>query len=194
MSLINDALKRASKAERDRPRRTSTPTGMEPVPAAQSSRLPVVVAVVVLAALLLAGWFFWQLWMARNDFSGANMAANIAPPAAPHVVPPPVAVKAAPVAPAAPAPVVAAAPPVVAPPIAMPAEPPSAAKDSQPAWPVNLKLNALLYGKTNAQVLINGNLYRVGDDIKGVVVKKIEQDKVTLEWNGQTKELMMEKP
>jgi hypothetical protein len=128
-----------------------------------------------------------------------------------------VAPTSAPVTPAAPtnpapAPVVVSAPPVVPPdlkyeisnlksqpPIAAPpvvaaptAPPPSAAKDTQIAWPVEMKLSAIFFSKTNPRVLINGNLYGTGDEIQGVVLKKIEKDKVTAEWNGHSKVLMME--
>jgi hypothetical protein len=222
MSLINDALRRASQSERNRPRRASTAMGMEPAPAARSSLLSVLLAAAGLVSLLLAGWLFWQLWNARNNPGRAVVAANIAPPVSPHVIPPPVvAPKPAPVTPAAPAnpapapvvvsaplvvappvavtPVVAtpvAAPPVLAPPVAPPTAPPAAApslaRDNPIAWPVEMKLSAIFFSKTNPRVLINGNLYGTGDEIQGVVLKKIEKDKVTVEWNGHSKVLMME--
>ena len=237
MSLINDALRRASQSERNRPRRPSTPTGMEPAPAAKSSRLSVLLAAAGLVALLLAGWFFWQLWNARNNPRSTVAMANTAPPATPHVIPPPVAApkplgvpplggssrvipppvvmpKPTPTAPAAPAnpasaPVVVSAPPAVVPPVAAPpvaaipvappaalptappAAAPSVAKDSQIAWPVEMKLSAIFFSKTNPRVLINGNLYGAGDEIQGVVLKKIEKDEVTVEWSGHSKVLMI---
>ncbi len=237
MSLINDALRRASQTERNHPRRASTPMGMEPAPAARSSPLSVLLAAAGLVALLLAGWCFWQLRNARNHPGSTVVAANIAPPVTPHVIPPPVAApkplgvpplggssrvipspvvtpKPAPIAPAAPAapanpapvPVVVSAPPVVIPPVASPpvvappvappatppAEPPTAARDTQIAWPVEMKLSAIFFSKTNPRVLINGNLYGTGDEIQGVVLKKIEKNEVTVEWNGHSKVLMME--
>ncbi len=216
MSLINDALRRASQSERNRPRRASTAMGMEPAPAARGSRLSVLLAAAVLVALLLAGWFFWQLWNARNNTGSTVLAANIAPPVTPHVIPPPaVAPKSAPVAPAAPAnpapaPVVVSEPPVAAPPVAAPpvaappvvalpvaaptpppVEPLSVARDNQIVWPVQMTLSAIFFSKTNPRVLINGNLYGVGDEIQGIVLKKIEKDEVTVEWNGHSKVLML---
>jgi hypothetical protein len=180
--------------------------GMEPAPAAKSSPLSVLLAAGGLVSLLLAGWLFWQLWNARNKPGSIVVAANTAPPVASHVMPPPVAApKSAPVTPAAPAnpasaPVVVAAtpvaaPPVVAPPVAAPpvvvppVAPPSAARDNPIAWPVEMKLNAIFFSKTNPRVLINGNLYGTGDEIQGVVLKKIEKDEVTVEWNGHSKVL-----
>jgi hypothetical protein len=223
MSLINDALRRASQSERNRPRRASTPMGMEPAPAARSSPLSVLLAAGGLAALLLAGWAFWQLRNARNNPGGTVVAASIAPPVSPHVIPPPVAApKPAPVTPAAPvnpapasvvvsatpvaAPPVAATPavvppvaatPVVAPPVAAPpvvappAAPPVVARDNPIAWPVDMTLSAIFFSKTNPRVLINGNLYGTGDEIQGVVLKKIEKNEVTVEWNGHSKVLML---
>jgi hypothetical protein len=215
MSLINDALRRASQSEKNRPRRDPTPTGMEPAPAARSSSLSVLLAAAGLVALLLAGWFFWQGWIARNNPGSTVVAANIAPPVTSHAVPPlavaPTSVPVAPAAPTnpAPAPIVAsaplvvippvAAPPVVAPPVAPPTAPPaeppvaspSVARDNPIAWPVDLKLSAIFFSKTNPRVLINGNLHGAGDEIHGVVLKKIEKDKVTAEWNGHSKVLML---
>jgi hypothetical protein len=210
MSLINDALRRASQSEKNRPHRPSTPMGMEPVPAARSWRLSAFLAAAGLVALLLACWFFWQWWTVRNDLGSTHVASNFAPPVAPHVVVPPVVSAPAPVtpvapvapaslvAPAAPAnpapapvvvvPVVSAVAQSVAPPVATP----KAVIDNPIVWPVNLRLSAIFFSRTNPRVLINGNIYGIGDDIQGVILKSIANNKVTLEWNGHTKELMME--
>jgi hypothetical protein len=193
MSLINDALRRASQSDRDRPQRVSTPIGLKPVPASRSSRLPMFVAATVLVALMLACWFFGKWWMARNDLGSTPAEATMAAPATVRAVPPSIAVETVPVTPVAPitpaaAPIAVSAPGVVASPVTPAVEPPNA------AWPVELKLSGLFINKTNAQVVINGNLYRVGDNIQGVVLKKIEKNKVTVEWNGQSKILRMEEP
>jgi hypothetical protein len=203
MSLINDALRRASQTEKDRPRPTSTATGMEPAPVARSSRLTVILAATVLVALLLAGWFFWQWWHVRNSADNTVATANIAPPVAPRVIPPPAVAKPIPVAPSAPiapvkpapapAPVavVPATPAVAAPPVAAPAGLPNMANFSPTPWPVDLKLGGIFYNKTNAQALINGNIYKIGDEIHGVVIKKIDPDIVTVEWEQRTRTLSM---
>jgi hypothetical protein len=109
----------------------------------------------------------------------------------------------------APAPVIVAAPPVVpadlkyeisnlksqppiaAPPATPPVRPSSVTADNHTAWPVELKLSAIFFSKTNPRVLINGNLYGTGDEIQGVVLDKIERDQVTVEWNGHRKVLML---
>jgi len=196
MSLINDALRRASQTEKERPRRTATAIGMEPTPVARSSR-PVILAsvglvVLLLTALTLAGWFFWQWWHARNNIGDAVVTATVAPPVAPRIVPPPPAPKPVPVAAAAPAPVaVVPATPVVVPPVTAPPALPNIASYSPTPWPVDLKLGGIFFNKANPEALINGNICKVGDDIQGVAVKKIEQDKVTVEWNGRTRVLFM---
>jgi hypothetical protein len=207
MSLINDALRRASQAEKDRPRSAPTPMGMEPVPAAQGSRLTAVLTVAVLVALLLAGWFFWQWWNARNNPARTVAAVNVAAQATHQIVPSPVVTpRPAPVvatAPAnpAPAPVVATAapvsappivaPPVVVPPTAPPPAPPIAIKQPLVAWPSDLTLTAVFQSKTNPRALINGSLYGIGDIVEGVVLRKIDKEEVTIEMSGQTKILMM---
>jgi hypothetical protein len=204
MSLINDALRRASQSERDRPHWVSTPMGMEPVPVARRSWLSMLLVAGMLVALLMGCWCFWQWWMARNNLGPARVANNIALTVKPRVIQQPVAApKPAPVAPAAPgkpapAPVVVSATPVTAKPVAAPpvaptpqAEPPSMTKDNPPPWPVELKLNAIFFSKVNPLVLINGNLHGVGDLIQGVAVKKIEKNEVTVEWNGYSKVLML---
>jgi hypothetical protein len=206
MSLINDALRRASQSDKDRPLRASSPLGMQPTPAARNSRLTLILTGAVLVALLMACWFFWQWWIVRNNFGGAVEVVKVAPVVTrqviptPQVIPPaqvvpkiaPVVVPVAPVNPA-PAPVVIPATPVVAAPVAVPAvaPPPTAANDSQTVWPVELKLSAIFFSKNNPKVLINGDIHKTGDQIQGVVLKSIEQNQVTVEWNGQSKILMI---
>ncbi|MGP8200592.1 MAG: hypothetical protein ACLQU4_13945 [Limisphaerales bacterium] len=209
MSLINDALRRASQTERNRPRRDSTATGMEPAPPASTSRLTLFLAAAGLVAVLLAAWAFWRLSHPGNNPASAVAVANVAPAAPLHVNPTVVAPpKVAPIplvgeanprpATPAPAPVAATPTPVstpapapAAPPAAAPAEPPSPPNETPVIWPVELKLSAIFFNKTNPKALINGDLYIVGDQFHGVVVKKIEKDEVTVEWNGHSKVLML---
>ena len=172
MSLINDALRRASQTEKNRPPRTATGPGMEPTPESRSSRLNLILAAVALVVLLLAGWFFWQWWHARNSADDTIVATAVAPAVTPRVVPPPApkpAPVAAPVAPAKPAPApVAVVPPtpVVAQPVTAPSALPNVANFTPTPWPVDLKLGGIFYSKTNARVLINGNIYVTGVDIQ----------------------------
>jgi hypothetical protein len=214
MSLINDALRRASQSERNQPQRGSNLVAMKPVPVEKISVVSVVLAMACVVALALAGYFFWQLWNARHKPVLTVVAARVTTPVPDRAVAPPVvAAKAAPAVPTAPpnpapTPVIASAAPVAAQPAASPAvapstaapppqaapptaPPPTAEKDLPVIWPVQLKLSAVFYSKTHPRVLINGNIYEPGDQIQGVVVKSIEKDAATVEWSGHSKVLIL---
>jgi hypothetical protein len=214
MSLINDALRRASQSERNQPQRGSNLVAMKPVPVEKISVVSLVLAVACVVALALAGYFFWQLWNARHQPVRTVVAVRITAPVSAQAVAQPVtAVKAAPTVPTAPAnpapaPVIASAAPVAAQPAASPAVAPSTAaptaqaapptapaptaeKDLPVIWPVQLKLSAVFYSKTHPRALINGNVYEIGDQIQGVVVKSIEKDAATVEWTGHSKTLIL---
>jgi hypothetical protein len=194
MSLINDALKRASQADRVRsPVMAATMTELEPVSVSRNSSLSMVLAVVAMLVLGLAGWFFWQWWNSRA-FHPIHLNLMHSAPA--------VAYKATPVrAPAAPVPAPTAPTPVVtqaAPAPTVVDDTPAPAVPTQPVytgfkpWPADLKLTGIFFNRVNPRVVINGNFYVTGDTIQGIVVKAIEKNKVILEWNGRTKELMMD--
>jgi hypothetical protein len=179
MSLINDALKRASQSDRNRPSQAALPRPMQPVDTARASRFLWVLPVIVAVALVLAGWFFWKWWEASHPAVAADPApvpvanavvAATPPPATP--VPPP------------PAPV--AAPPAKAP------EPIPTAPIAEPAWPMELTLKGIFYNKTSPRALINGKTVGPGESIGGVLVARIETDRVVVEWNGRSKELLLE--
>jgi hypothetical protein len=50
----------------------------------------------------------------------------------------------------------------------------------------------IFFGKTNARAIINGQTVGIGSQIHGISVTKIENDRVTVEWHGKVKELMVE--
>ncbi len=50
-----------------------------------------------------------------------------------------------------------------------------------------IKLQGIAFRIKNPSVLINGKVLELGEELDGVVVKKIERNSVTLEWSGQTK-------
>ena len=201
MSLINDALRRASQAERNRSRAAPAPLAIEPAPAAANgSKLSMLLVATVLLSLLLACWFFWQWWMVRHNWRTASTVNNSRPIVASAPVAPPPAFAAtprpspAPVAVAAPAAARTASP--VAP--ARPAPPPVAAAAAVPAgpppWPVDLKLSAIFFSKTNPRALINGQIYGTGDNVHGVVIREIDRIQVVVQWNDHTRELMLSQP
>jgi hypothetical protein len=182
MSLINDALKRASKSDQNRPPEPPPPPDVfiEPVPdKPHQSLVPLLVAGIVVA-LGLAGWIFWQWWDVENS---APERPTALPVAIEPSNPTPTNAQTAPL-PSAPTP-----PPQAAIPTAAPLPPPVQA---EPAWPTDLKLMGIFFGKTNARVIINGRTLGVGDQIDGIRVTKIETDRVSVEWHGKVKELMVE--
>jgi hypothetical protein len=186
MSLINDALKRASQSDRNRPQRAETHRSMEPADHRRGLTLSLVVGAGVVLALVLAGWFFWQWWMTSHSPAPAKVetVATVAPKPAPApviretVAPPAIS----------PPPQALAPAPVSAP---TPAPAPSA-KPVEAAWPAELKLMGIFFSKTNPRALISGKTVSVGDLIDGIRVTKIEVDRVSVEWNGQVKQLLME--
>lgn len=80
MSLINDALKRASQSDKNRPREAAPPAVMLPAPERRRSTVPILLAVgmavVILLSLAMAGVLLWLL-LPRNH----NLAAAPSPAA-----------------------------------------------------------------------------------------------------------------
>jgi hypothetical protein len=173
MSLINEALKRASQSDRNRPRPAETRARMESVADPREPSLSLALWGGIVLALGLAGWLFWHLW-------------NTGHPAAPAAVQPVAAAAPEP----APAQVVSQTvpPPVAAPPPA----PAPAATPAEQAWPADLKVMGIFFSKSNPRALISGRTVGPGDQIDGIRVTGIATDRVWVEWNGQVKELMMQ--
>ncbi len=53
------------------------------------------------------------------------------------------------------------------------------------------KLQALLFSKSRSSVILGGKLCAEGDTVEGMRVVKILQDRVMVEWEGRTAQLMM---
>ena len=183
MSLINDALKRASKTDRSRQRPTETHASMQPVAERRDGSLSLLMGAVVVVALAMAGWFFWQWWNASHSRASAQREFVTA------VAPAPVVQKAVPPSVVTPPPAQVAAPTPALAPAPAPVPP---AKPVVVAWPVELKLMGIFFSKTNPRAIINGKTVVVDDEIGGIRVTKIERDQVTVEWNGQVKKLILE--
>jgi hypothetical protein len=193
MSLLNDALKRASQSDRSRQFPAPARVPVEPLVEQRGKSLALALGAGSVVTLGLALWFFWQLWATRHPPALAKVGAVavVAPDPAPVPVirvemPPPPAMAASLPPVAAPTPVPAPAPtPAPAPAPAAPARP------VEPAWPADLKLRGIFIRKTNPLALINGRTVGEGDLVRGIRVTKIESDRVTVEWNGKVKELRM---
>ena len=183
MSLINDALKRASQSHREESREAATSARMEPVRTPQkTSNLPLVAGVLIALALIVAGLFLWQ-WSQNGH--RAEVIISAAPALPPKAEITPVAVPdVLPVI--SPAPVISTPtkPPVA--PVALTNAPPP-----EPTFPA-LSLKAIIYRQKNPLVIINAKTMGVGDEIDGARVEKIYPKKVIVIWNGQRKELLMD--
>jgi hypothetical protein len=186
MSLLNDALKRASQSDRNRPRSAQPQAFLHPVgerrghSEKRGHSLALALGAGSVLALGLAGWFFWQLWGASHSFAPAQVepAPAVAPVIRAEIPPPPIT--APQVAASTPAPALASMPETA---VSAPAVP------VEPAWPADLKVTGIFFRATNPLALINGKTVGVGEDIDGIRVTQIEKDRVTVEWNGKMKEL-----
>ncbi|HEY3864081.1 MAG TPA: hypothetical protein VGO59_19605 [Verrucomicrobiae bacterium] len=191
MSLINDALKRASQSDRNRQRETVRKHApMEPAatpPAPSSSMLA---AICVIVALALAAFFFWQWWGARRPVAPVKLETAAAPRPVVRLAAPP---RSAPAPAAANAQAAVMPPPAIAPAPAIETALASPAKPvPPPPWPVELKLMGIFFNQANPQALINARTVSVGDEIDGIRVTRIARDQVTVGWNGQSKQLTLE--
>lgn len=207
MSLINDALKRASTAAKTN---TPDPTVSIRVRPIDQERRPSLLFVLglpllVVAGLLSGGWYYYYgrtpaqsqpsplaarpapATLAPN-VPGPGPAAAPAPAAPPEVTalnPPPANPVTAPAVanlPAAPA-SVAPLPPVKRSPAA-----PTAVSPTPPTFPA-LKLQGIYYRRTNPTAMINSQNVGIGEMVDGVQVVAIERMTVTVELEGHMKVL-----
>lgn len=76
-------------------------------------------------------------------------------------------------------------------------DPPKSGQDPKAVAPTTskgfpaVKLQGIAFRIKNPSVLINGKVLELGEELDGVVVKKIERNSVTLEWKGETKVLSL---
>ncbi len=190
MSLINDALKRASESDKKRPAQAPLPLPMQPAAAAprgdNAPWLLIVVAVIAALGLVVSCWLYLT---SRNP--APPVAATISPtPVARPVVqspasvptPAPVVQKALPpLTTSAPIPIAAATPVQAPAPLVAPPE----------TFPTNLTVKAIFYSKANPRALLNGQTVETGDKIGDVLITGIMADRIFRDWKGQTKVLMM---
>jgi hypothetical protein len=60
-----------------------------------------------------------------------------------------------------------------------------------PPFP-ELKLQSIFYNRNNPKAAINGQIHGQNEKIGDVRIVIITPDKVTVEWNGQTKDLILQ--
>lgn len=229
MSLINDALKRASKTQQEQ-RSTSVPPltkDAEFIPAPARAPIkdgfPVAALVIIFIAVFAGGiWFFWQ-WSHGKKEEPKTVAVTApiqqaqptpvavkpvqskpvsTPPQAVVAVTPKSSVKtnspllAKPVE-KQPAPIVLTSPKHVDEPRPKAAQPVVekvelvASKASVTMFPT-LKLQGIFFRLSNPSAMIDGKQVFVGEKVQGAKVIKIERQSVTLEFDGQTKELSLQ--
>jgi hypothetical protein len=207
MSLVNDALRRASQAQREQARPAPSspapagPPPLEPVAPPPMSPWPsllTLVVVVLVAATVagLGGWLLWKAWDKRRT----HLVVTAQPPLRSPLAPP--AVGSPPSAPSMPASVtVTAAPPALAvamtspaPPtnaIAVPATNALAARPPVPVkWP-SLKLQGIIFKPPNSSVVINNKMLFIEDEIQGVKVADIGLHSVKICLDGETNTLVL---
>ena len=161
MSLINDALKRASQ----RPAAAPSTAGLRPTEEEQRpNSFPVVTLFIALIPLLALGMWFLA--------KGLQLRQQPAP--APVEV---VAARAPEPPPAAPAIIVSASPP---PPVTPPAPPPPA-----------FKLQGIYWRPTRPSAVVNGKTVYVGDRVESARVTAIDQEGVTITVNGESRTLLL---
>lgn len=211
MSLINDALKEASRAGSRL--QTSAAAGapgipMRPVEGRAAGKLPrFLLPVALVIVLALAGWCFREWWSVSQKQMLTDLLQKITPgKLAPAKTPPVAATKPNQTASASSSDHVPATPvksaarkvddkaakveATAAPSVATPAAATTPATPPRP-FP-SLKLQGVSYRKTGgSSALINGRILGEGDEVDGVTIAKIESQTVTLEFSGQQKILRL---
>jgi hypothetical protein len=192
MSLINDALKRATEAQ---PAGKPTPemdTTMKPAPQPRTVGLPVYFTPVLLFIVSGACWFLIRGWDVRRQAIASTTAIPVQAREAVEMPDIPAGEGAElPIPanrrfalndrPSSPIPV-----PTGAGASAEFASASVAADDSQPA---TFKLQAIFYRPSNPSAVVNARTVFVGDRIDNARVKAIDRQSVTLEIAGETKVL-----
>jgi hypothetical protein len=164
MSLINDALKRASQSPPRDPQNPFPP--LPPIAARPASSNIWIIPAIVIIFIVIAGFMVGWVMMHRSVH---NVAAVDAPPATapapvPTSVPPPATVAA-----------VQSVAEVVPPPVVV--NPPTPPLRPLPDAP---KLQGIFYSPTAPAAIVNGKMVRPGDHFLNYRVAEITKDTVTL--------------
>ena len=211
MSLINDALKRAKQGQQQNPFGGQPIRPLQPADYAARSNYPLrfALAVLLVVALALSGWFFWKWWLSSGEShqtAGGESTAASAEKSKTSAKPVPrkqlikvstnIVVRTNLVgSPQSEAPAQAAssnslisAPQTNA---AALAPPTNVAAPAPPSPFADLKLQSIIFSEDKRAAGINGELLYVGDDIRGARVMRIDRQSVTVERNGETNVLRL---
>ncbi len=214
MSLINDALKRASQSQKKpAPPDSSGGAPMLPADSPREKSFPLFVPILVAIIFLGVGSLLWR-WAHNRESAAPETAAKspgpvaslpeprLSTPAAPqsrieistNLVTRPIPI-ARPPATTVSAPPVESRPIPKTVPLPVAAEPaPVAVTVPTPATFPPMKLQAVFYRLRNPTVLINGKTLSKGDEVDGARVMEIERMSVVVDWNGEKKTLRIEAP
>jgi len=222
MSLINDALKRASQTKLTQLPAAESDTPLRSVDYRQPNRFARVFLPITLVVLALAAWFFMKSWQAGRVI---NPSPTVVPVLARELPPeqarsgpaqlPPTSAKTEENTVEKPAPTTRSTG------VPAPDNLPNVADNSQQAVrkptlnsiapivessstnvqaPVEppkpafppVRLQGIFYRPRRPSVMINSKTVAVGDKLGSVKVLAITRDSVTLQWNGETKVLTLE--
>ncbi|MGD0743758.1 MAG: hypothetical protein ABSA45_01250 [Verrucomicrobiota bacterium] len=172
MSRINDALKRAQRAQQKHPPPADTPMPrLLPVESKSGSVigwiLPGVIGFLIVAACLFIGMALITRTVTKVD---GNPRLSVVQPVTPAPIPAPIPAPAAP------------------PPSSLPSQSPP------PPPPAEPKLQGIVYATTRPWAIVNGQTVHVGDRLGEFRVKEISRRSVTLEkTDGSQKNLGLDR-
>lgn len=200
MSLINDALRRASEARPSAPTEEAAETPLRPADYPPRSPSWLYLALACLLLVLGGTGWFWLRGNKSTDLpaptsNALGVAAREVPAApvqasAPNPIPrtasaepsldqsasKPSVVTMAPASPAATASITATNAPIV---------------EAKPVFP-SVRLQGIFFQASRPSALINAKTVFIGDKVATAKVTAITRDSVTLQWNGETKVLTLE--
>ncbi len=209
MSLINDALKRASEAHHQRGRPGPPGTPLQPVHYSRPpSRGVIWLVALLVVTLITAVVFLWKAWQGETPRPAARPATPLrrsssvafrttsAPAASPVAIRGikvstnlvlRTAVTDEAISTTAAAPMARIEPPAetTAPSTNLPAPP--------PAFP-ELRLQSIIYRLKRPSAMINGQMAQVGDRIGEALVVEIQRQAVKVEWRGSNRTLSLPGP
>jgi len=194
MSLINDALKRARDANKQRAEEGLSNVPLQPVDyASRPNRfLRFVAALILISAVALAVFYFSKWWQAREQLQRLAATSDVpaARPAAEPAAPPENAATKYRIRVNTNV-VVRTNPAALSPAIGPAAMQTNAAPDAAVAVAAtnqspDLKLQSIIYRLDKPAAVINGEMLHVGDSIKGARVISIDRHEVTVVLDGKT--------
>lgn len=192
MSLINDALKRATHAQPAATPAAEPETPMQPVTPRQAGGLPVFFTPVVLCMVSGACWFFIKGFDLRQQVGLEPDVIKVYAREAPELASSSGGERPIPEGRQfalndAPTPPVASSSSAVSENEAVAAAP----VDETPV-PVSFRLQGIFYRPGNSSAVVNSKTVFVGDKVSNAKIKAIDKQSVTIELAGETKVLTLE--